>query len=71
MTRTIQYQDKEKKIPMPKGYLFYGPPRTGKTHSCRQILDYLDFVRIIPDTVAGDFSKPLVGLAEKTIQEIG
>ena len=61
------------KVPLndlPKGILFNGPPRVGKTHICKIILKQLGFFLIYPMLSAGDFNQPHVGESEKMVNLI-
>ena len=55
---------------LPKGILFYGPPRTGKTFVSKIILSQLKIFRVHPDLASGDFKKPLQGQGEQMINKI-
>jgi hypothetical protein len=57
-------------IDRPKGVLFFGPPRTGKTYTSTKIINQLNFYMIYPSLSAADFSHGIVGQSEKMIDAI-
>lgn len=57
-------------VDMPKGIVFYGPPRTGKTFTTSKIIEYLKLFQIYDNLAASDFSHPYQGQAEKMVDTI-
>ncbi len=57
-------------IDKPKGVIFYGPPRTGKTFTTKKIIDNLNLFLIYPSLAAADFCHGLQGQSEKMINNI-
>ena len=55
---------------LPKGILFNGPPRVGKTHICKILISELGLYLMYPMIAAGDFNQPNVGESEKMITYI-
>ncbi len=54
----------------PKGIIFDGPPRSGKTYTTTKIIKYLNLYQIHRSLVAGDFMQSLQGQSEKMIDSI-
>jgi SpoVK/Ycf46/Vps4 family AAA+-type ATPase len=57
-------------VDMSKGFILYGPPRTGKTFTTSKIIDYLKLFQIYDNLAASDFSHPYQGQAEKMVESI-
>lgn len=57
-------------IDRPKGIIFYGPPRTGKTFTTSKIIQFLKLYLIYPSLAASDFSHGLQGQSEKMVDNI-
>lgn len=55
---------------VPRGMLFYGPPGVGKTKLARAV-SHMDLVPLCEELSSSDFRKPLQGMAERMVAELG
>ncbi len=64
----LQFTDST--IDRPKGIIFFGPPRTGKTFTTKKIIQNLNLFLIYPSLAAADFCHGLQGQSEKMVDSI-